>query len=200
MSQVYLILNNPFYYGEFEWPEKSGTWYKGAHEPLITQELFDQVHIGRMDYKGKYNSKSFPFKRLLTCGKCGSSITAEEKFKLLKDGTYNRHVYYTCAKGKNRNCDQKYINENDLKEKILQYIIKNSDNLKITNELGRVVTEHHRIIKYHLQKHNVRTDNLAPLAAYADYVISSPNSRLLEKLVEGFELRFVLQEKDIVAT
>ena len=28
-SGIYRILNNPFYYGEFEYPENSGHWYKG---------------------------------------------------------------------------------------------------------------------------------------------------------------------------
>ena len=153
-----------------------------------------------MDYKGKYNSKSFPFKSLLTCGKCGSSITAEEKFKLLKDGTYNRHVYYTCAKGKNRNCDQKYINENDLKEKILQYLTSNSDSLKISSELGRLVTEHHRIIRYQLDKHGIRTDEIPPIIAYIDYVIASSNNKLLERFVDGVEVKFSLLEGNIVAT
>ena len=43
LSSVYKILKNPFYYGSFEAPAGSGKWYKGAHEPLITQELFDRV-------------------------------------------------------------------------------------------------------------------------------------------------------------
>src|SRR3989344_7712581 len=43
LSMVYRALNNHFYYGTFEYPEGSGNWYKGAHDPLITKELFDRV-------------------------------------------------------------------------------------------------------------------------------------------------------------
>ncbi|MBI1862988.1 recombinase family protein [Candidatus Microgenomates bacterium] len=43
LSQIYLMLKNPFYYGIFEYPKKSGTWYDGLHPKLVSKELFDQV-------------------------------------------------------------------------------------------------------------------------------------------------------------
>jgi hypothetical protein len=43
LSNVFIILNNPFYYGEFEYPKNSGLWYKGIHEPIITKKLFEEV-------------------------------------------------------------------------------------------------------------------------------------------------------------
>ena len=45
---------------------------------------------------------------------CGSGISADKKFKKLKNGNINRHVYYGCMKNKNRNCKGGYINEKDL--------------------------------------------------------------------------------------
>lgn len=50
----------------------------------------------------------------MTCGLCGSGITADEKFKKLKDGSVNRHVYYGCTKVRDRDCKCGYINEVDL--------------------------------------------------------------------------------------
>jgi hypothetical protein len=41
LGNIYKILDNPFYYGVFEYPKKSGNWYTGKHEPLITKELFN---------------------------------------------------------------------------------------------------------------------------------------------------------------
>lgn len=43
LSQVYILLRSSFYYGQFEYPRGSGIWYQGAHEPLISKELFDKV-------------------------------------------------------------------------------------------------------------------------------------------------------------
>ena len=44
-STIYRLFTNPFYYGWFEYPVRSGNWYKGSHEPMITQEEFDRVQI-----------------------------------------------------------------------------------------------------------------------------------------------------------
>ena len=43
LSGIYRILDNPFYYGVFEFPKSSGNWYQGKHQPLITQELFEKA-------------------------------------------------------------------------------------------------------------------------------------------------------------
>ena len=55
----------------------------------------------------------FAFTKLITCGNCSSGITAEEKFKNLKDGGRSRHVYYKCTRSKNQSCLTR-INEQDL--------------------------------------------------------------------------------------
>lgn len=200
LSQIYLMLNNTFYYGEFEWPEKSGNWYKGSHKPLITKELYNQIHIGRIDYKGKPGSKTFAFKGLLTCSKCGSSITAEEKHKLLKDGTYNRHVYYSCAKGKDRNCDQKYMNEKDLIEQFKKYINEHESEIQVSHLVQRQIVEHQKLLLYYLPKYGIETNKIKSLQSYAEYVLSSPNQRLMTELIEGIDIRFALNNGKIIAT
>lgn len=35
LANIYLILRNPFYYGEFEYPVGSGQWYTGKHTAII---------------------------------------------------------------------------------------------------------------------------------------------------------------------
>lgn len=63
LSQIYLMLKNPFYYGEFEYPIGSGNWYKGSHTPLITKELFDPVQKQLIvPKKAKWGSKILPLK------------------------------------------------------------------------------------------------------------------------------------------
>src|SRR5437868_3604236 len=92
LSQIFIILTTTFYYGEFEYPEGSGKWFKGAHKPLISKELYELVQTTRGTYKGQWGSKVFAFRGLMKCGQCGADITAEEKFKRLKNGEVNRHV------------------------------------------------------------------------------------------------------------
>ncbi|MFA5398067.1 MAG: recombinase family protein, partial [Methanogenium sp.] len=124
LGNIYLILQNTFYYGVFEYPLKSGNFYTGKHEPIITKELFDMVQQQVKSQVIKSEGKEFAFTRLMTCGLCGSGISADEKFKKLKDGTVNRYVYYICTKSKDRNCKCGSINEEDLLKQFEQLLDK----------------------------------------------------------------------------
>jgi hypothetical protein len=85
LSNIYQILQNPFYYGVFEYPVKSGNFYTGKHQPIITKELFDQVQAQvKSQSLRSEERKEFAFTKLMTCGLCGSGITADEKFGVLK--------------------------------------------------------------------------------------------------------------------
>lgn len=114
LSNIYLILQNPFYYGYFEYPKKSGNWYKGKHKPIITKELFDLAQKQLKTSFVKSESKEFAFTKLMKCGLCGSGITADEKFKKHKNGNIHRYVYYGCTKSRDRNCKCGYIEEKAL--------------------------------------------------------------------------------------
>ncbi|MDE1945604.1 MAG: recombinase family protein [Patescibacteria group bacterium] len=111
LSNIYQILSNSFYYGMFEYPVKSGNWYEGKHEPLIARELFDLVQAQVKGQSMSAERKEFAFTKLMTCGLCGSGITAEEKFKKLKNGQVNRHVYYMCTKTRDKNCKEGSVAE-----------------------------------------------------------------------------------------
>lgn len=81
LSNVYMILENHFYYGTFEFPKKSGNWYVGKHQPIVSKELFDLVQAQMKSQFVRSETKEFAFTKLMSCGLCGSGITADEKFK-----------------------------------------------------------------------------------------------------------------------
>lgn len=58
------------------------------------------------------------------CGKCGSGISAEEKFKKLKTGKILRYVYYHCNHSADRYCTEKTIREEELLEQLMLLIDK----------------------------------------------------------------------------
>lgn len=124
LSNIYLTLRNTFYYGSFEYPKGGGQWYQGKHEPIITRELFDKVQETLMVYSERSERKEFAFTKLMTCGLCGSGITADEKFKKQKDGTTHRHVYYGCCRFYDKNCKSGWINEDDLIEQLAMLMDK----------------------------------------------------------------------------
>lgn len=120
------MLKNPFYYGEFEYPTRSGNWYRGQHEPLITKNLFNEVQAQLVvPAKAKPGSKEFDFTKMIRCGACGAGITAEEHFKNLKDGTVRKSIYYRCNRS-HLDCKQVYIREDMLLEQ-LQIVIDHID-------------------------------------------------------------------------
>lgn len=133
LGNIFLTLRTHFYYGTFEYPKGSGNWYQGKHEPIITKELFDAVQqqISSQTMEMRASQKEFAFTKIMTCGLCGSGITADEKFKKQKNGNIHRYVYYKCTKTKNPHCKCGFLNEDDL-IKQLQDLIDKID----INEIG----------------------------------------------------------------
>jgi DNA invertase Pin-like site-specific DNA recombinase len=127
MGSIHEILNRTFYYGEFEYPKRSGKWYKGSHEPIISKELFEQtqkvlkLHSRVRSYKRR-GTEPFTFARFMCCGLCGSGIIADEHFKRPKNGKVHRYVYYHCSNGTTRTCKGCYINEEELIEQFTKLI------------------------------------------------------------------------------
>lgn len=80
-STVYKIFSDPFYSGRFEYPKGSGRWYQGQHEPMITEAEFACVQQRLHQNTNPRPHKEFdlPFRGLIKCGECGSSITAHFK-------------------------------------------------------------------------------------------------------------------------
>ena len=131
-----MILENHFYYGVFEYPKKSGNWYTGKHEPIITKELFNLVQEQVNSQYIRSENKEFAFTKLMTCGLCGSGVTADEKFKKLKNGSVTRHVYYTCTKARDKNCKCGYLNEAELIRQFEELIDKiNLDEIGIKGKI-----------------------------------------------------------------
>lgn len=125
LSMIFLILKDSYYYGEFEYPEGSGKWYKGAYDPIITKELFLKARANVTAPPRRHpGTNEFEFTRLFHCGKCGSGISAEEKFKKLKTGKTLRYVYYHCNHSADRYCTEKTIREEDLVEQLMQLVDK----------------------------------------------------------------------------
>lgn len=151
LGNMYRILSNPFYHGVFEFPKGSGNWYQGKHEPLVSKDLFDKVQDQLKRANIQRESHEFAFTKLMTCGACGSCISAEEKYKKLKDGTVARYVYYGCGRTRDKNCrGNKYLREEELVNQLLGIIdlidlnqlsvqTKFEDELKRYNKFQRTV-------------------------------------------------------------
>lgn len=106
-SAIENMLNETFYYGTMKWKEDL---FAGKHEPIISKELFDKTQsVRRALLAPAYSKHSFQFKKMMKCGECCGTITAE-----IQKGI----VYYHC--GHYRDCTQKpYTPENKIEEQLL---------------------------------------------------------------------------------
>jgi len=197
LGGIYRILDNQFYHGIFEHPKKSGNWYTGKHEPLITQELFEKAQTQLKRDNIQRENKEFAFTKLFTCGYCQSGISAEEKWKQLKDGTHAKYIYYSCARSRDRNCKNKYIREEDLITELLKML----DKVNI-NELGMRQKLEDEIARFNIFQRSVlgateklQTNKETDIRNYAKYILKEGAVTEKRELLANLRSRIVYKDK-----
>jgi len=201
LSNIYLILRNTFYYGEFEYPKESGKWYKGKHEPIISKELYDSVQEKMAsDHIMRSEGKEFAFTKLITCGLCGSGITADEKFKKIKDGSVNRYVYYGCTKFKNKNCPCGYIREEDLIEQLANIVDTVSlDEIGMKDKIKTEIEQHQKFqesVLGKISKDKIKVKEI-DIRNYAKYILRERFIWEKRELLSHMRSKLILKEKQI---
>lgn len=200
LAGVYRILDQPFYYGMYEYPRKSGNWYQGKHKPIITKELFEQVQAHLKRDQIVRENHEFAFTKLFACGYCQSGISAEEKYKPHKDGTATKYVYYGCTRARDRNCKNKYIREEELIEQLL--IILEKVNI---NELGMRYKLEEEIKRFHKFQHVVLKDNTkrvlddeeVNIRIYAKYLLKEGSVTEKRELLANLRSRLIYKDKTL---
>jgi DNA invertase Pin-like site-specific DNA recombinase len=159
-SRIEDILKEPFYYGAMRWND--ALYNNGAHQPIITKELFDKVQEVRTGGDTpKYKRHQFAFRKLLKCKECSGTITAE-----IQKGI----IYYHCTHYKN--CTQKkYTPEEQIEQKLLG-VFKFFENIT-PNEAERI-------------KEKIKKDHSAEIE-YKENTIRTLNERytFLQRRLDG---------------
>jgi hypothetical protein len=191
LGNIHRILINPFYYGVFEYPKKSGNWYNGKHEPIISKELFELVQKQIKRENSVRQNHEFLFTKLMICGLCGSSISAEEKYKQRKDGTSKKYIYYGCCRSRDRNCKNLYLQEYVLIDQMIKIIDRVDFNetgvqIKFEEELKR----HNRFQKGVLgvKDPNIKHEEI-DLKSYAKYILKDGTDQEKRELMGCFKSR-----------
>lgn len=198
LSGVYRILDNPFYYGTFEYPRDSGNWYQGKHKPVITQDLFEKAQEQLKRDQIVRENKEFAFTKLMVCGKCGSGISAEEKYKKLRDGTSAKYIYYGCTRARDRHCKNKYIRE----EELVKGLLKIFDQIQL-NEIGMKMKLEEEIRRFNkLQaltsgyKADI-SDKEVNIRSYAKYLLKEGSISEKRELMANLRSRILYQDKEL---
>ena len=152
ISMIYHILSNPFYCGKFEYPIKSGKWYVGNYEAVISEETFKEIQV-KLGKRSQYKLQGHQFAytgSLVHCAFCDSAIVGEEKWQCMcsnckekfsitkknRDKCTNcatliqnmtnpkmlHYTYYRCGKKKNPECKEKSVSLKKLEEQIDKFL------------------------------------------------------------------------------
>lgn len=199
LAGVYRILDNPFYYGVFERPVGSGNWYQGKHKPIISKDLFEKAQAQLKRDKIVRENREFAFTKLFTCGHCGSGISAEEKYKQLKDGTHARYIYYSCSRARDRNCKNKYIRE----EELITELLKILDKVNI-NEIGMRQKLEDEIARFNIFQRSVlgatekiKTDKEMDIRNYAKYLLKEGAVSEKRELLANLRSKIMYKDKKL---
>jgi DNA invertase Pin-like site-specific DNA recombinase len=201
LSRIYTMLKDTYYYGEFEYPVGSGVWYEGKHDPIITKELYLKAQTNlQAPPKRRPGTNDFAFTQLLYCGACGSGICAEEKFKHQKNGNIHRYVYYHCTKGKDRNCKEGSIREEELLKQLLHLIDKmDIDEIGAKEKIQREVMRY-RKFSYGVLGQEANFDRRpieADIRNYAKYLLSEGSKEEKRELLSCLRSRIEIKDRMI---
>lgn len=201
LSNIYIILKSTFYYGEFEYPKGSGQWYKGVHDPIITKDLYLQVQDRiTSDHVVRDQNKEFAFTKMITCGLCGSGVTADEKFKKLKDGTTNRYVYYGCTKFKDKNCPCGYVREEDLIEQLASVLdVVSLDEIGMKDRIKAEIESHNEFQESVLGKEVKEKIKIKEIDIrnYAKHILRKRPMHEKRELLKHLRSKLVLKDKQL---
>lgn len=212
LSKVYATLQNPFYYGEFQYGD---TWYKGTHKPLISKALFEKVQIQLQVAPKQWNKQLFPFKKICKCGSCGGSVTAEIKYRRTKANQVNTHIYYHCNRIKKYDCKEPYITEEELIKQLIGHLPEIKLNTKylmaeFETEVKRLQHLKATVIdkftpRFELTQHNTGAENTDEVSSSQTEIIreyllhvlqyGTPEERL--KILGGVKSTFELQDRQL---
>lgn len=110
VSSLSYLLNNPFYLGLIKL-KATGEVFAGIHPALISKSLFERVRaVLRGKVHLKVHRREFLFRRMLTCTRCGYTLSGERQ---------RGYAYYRCHTPK---CRGTSIREDAIEAKILSHM------------------------------------------------------------------------------
>jgi hypothetical protein len=143
--------------------------------------------------------KEFAFTRLMTCGLCKSGITADEKFKKLKDGSTRRYVYYGCTKYNDKNCSGGYIREEELIEQLITLFDTISFNeIGMKDEIKQALEAHNEFQEDVLGKETKKIKvKEVDIRNYAKFILKKKPMNKKRELLDHLKSTLMLKEKNI---
>ncbi len=200
VSSIYTTLKNPFYCGVYEYPRESGNWYTGKHTPLISRDLWQAVQEKLVeDHKPKSKRHEFTFTRMISCGECGSGVTAQEKTKTLKlDGSVKTYIYYSCTKVQDRFCKNPYLREDQLIAELCKVIdLVDIDEIGARQLIEKEVARYNKLQAATRQTGERLKAKEMDVRSYAKYLLENGAIEERRALLEHLRGKIVMKDRKV---
>ena len=135
----------------------------------------------------------------MSCGLCGSGVSAEEKYKNLKDGTIAKYIYYGCTRFHDKNCKGGYLEERALLAQLLELmdridLDKSGLRKKLELEIERHKKFHSNIMGMKEEEYRAKD---VDIRNYAKYVLREGSIFEKRDLMGCFKSKLKLTERVI---
>lgn len=189
------LLRKPIYAGWLTVPNW-GERRRGNFEPLVSQELFDNVQAlmdGRRLSVTPHllNNPDFPLRRFAQCGHCGTPLTGS-----WSKGRNKRYPYYRCHNGK---CNGVKIRREELESSFVKYLenlqpkteyiaLFNEIVLDVWKEKQVLAIARHKALQRQLEELQGRKDKLVDAFVYRKEIDQGTYQEQLDKVNEAITL------------
>ncbi|MFR1837426.1 MAG: recombinase family protein, partial [Turicibacter sanguinis] len=179
--RIMALLKNRLYLGEVSF---AGEWFKGAHEPIISVELFNAAQKVNEHFKGRNlgKIKNNIFTGKLICGCCGENYISHT-FK--KKATNTTYYYMTCRRRKLPSLyDSKCFNRNIKRTTLQVEIFNRVMNLETSGEIELTTKKTRVDFTKHIEKINEKINKLMDL-----YIDNRLPKDVLDAKLEDFNIQ-----------
>lgn len=134
-TTVFRILSNKVYSGQIQFGERTKEKHtgktikvapqisKGLHEPLISQEIFEQVQVlqaRQYSEARKITNNRYLLSGLVFCSCCGNSFFPRKTYD--KNKNLRKQIYYCCSGIKKKLCSMPYIDVHELEISVISAV------------------------------------------------------------------------------
>ena len=136
---------------------------------------------------------------MIKCGTCNSGVVADEKFKKLKAGGVNRHVYYRCCRSKDRDCRNPAINETDLISAFQDMAgTIELNEVQLSEKLNLEVKKFKKLQAMFLGKENTTKVQKVDLQHYSKFILKEGSVLEKRSVLECLKSNLILENKRVL--
>ena len=120
-SKLCALLRDPYYIGFVTY---KGELIRGRHEPLISEDLFDQVQtiLDERGGNGERQRRHYHYlKGTLWCGRCHDEGVESRMIMQWANGNGGKYLYYFCRRKQQHVCDSRYVEGDAVEDAIVRF-------------------------------------------------------------------------------